>query len=99
MFKNQWRFQDFPEDGCYLQRWGTNLYMITWPIFPENLLENERNWTEKGTRPWRSLDLPMKMGATCSVNDAFAIYTADKKGNAVPGWARTTNLSVNSRTR
>ena len=56
---------------------GVSTYII-WLIFPENLLEHERNWTEKGARPWRSLDLPMKMSANCSVNDAFIIYIADK---------------------
>ena len=60
---------EFPRGGVLTPKVGCQ--PIIWSFFPEKLLENERIWTEKGARPWHSLDLPMKMSATCSVNDAL----------------------------
>ena len=67
----QWFIQDFPDGGkvCQLQRWGANLLLAQ--ICPKKLLENEKNWSERGRVPvtcksesFKILKQPCSIGAS-----------------------------------
>ena len=48
----QWRIQDFPDRGAYLQ-WGANL--LFGHIFPENCMKMKEFGPRGGVHPRRSL--------------------------------------------
>ena len=45
--QNQWRIQDFPEEGVLTPKGGRQ--PIIWPIFPENCMKMKKFWA-RGAR-------------------------------------------------
>ena len=57
---DQWRIQDFPEEGALTPKGGHQ--PIIWPIFPENFMKMKRFWARGGrTSLAPPLDLPLVM--------------------------------------
>ena len=50
-FTNQWRIQDFPEEGALTSKGGRQ--PIIWPISAENCMKMKKFWAGGGARPSR----------------------------------------------
>ena len=49
----QWRIQDFPEEGALTPKVGGRQPII-WPIFPKNCMKMKKFWTRGGARGTRA---------------------------------------------
>ena len=66
-----------PRRGCQSQRWGRQ--PVIWPFFPRKLHENERDWTERGMRPWRPSLGSDNVDLSNYLLDSRTTNTANKK--------------------